>query len=196
MAFRVSKVSPEIRPDFWRVHCDERETGWCCCVAWWVPTWDGWGERTADENRRFRDDLFDRGEYDGYLLYADDQPVAWCQAGPRDRLEKLRLKYGLEPAPDTWAISCFVVAPEFRGLGAAHALLAGVLEDLAAQGVRRVEAFPAAGEGLPADDVWTGPARLYAKHGFSRSGGSDDRPVLARSLGMGGAGSSIPSGRA
>ncbi len=182
MTIAVRRLDAGSRSDFWRLHCDAGGHGWCCCVAWWTPTWDGWSERSAAENKALREELFDRGEYDGYLLYQDEAPVAWCQVGRRDRLDKLREQYGLPEDPETWALSCFVVAPAHRGMGLGHHLLVAVLADLRAAGVRRIEAYPARGADLPADDVWTGPEALFVRQGFRQVGGTDRRPVLALDL--------------
>jgi ribosomal protein S18 acetylase RimI-like enzyme len=170
------------RADFFRLHSAERGGGWCFCVAWWVPTWDGWGERTAEENRRLRESLFDRGELDGYLAYEGDAPVGWCQVGPRDRLVKLARQMRLEPEPAAVAISCFHVAPAHRRRGVARRMLDEVLRDLRARGVRRVEAFPRRGADLPEDDLWTGPEALFCAAGFTIARDDPARPVLALDL--------------
>ena len=162
----VRRLDRERRADFDRVHCEANGAGWCRCAAWWVPTWDGWGERTAEQNHALRDELFARNEYDGYLLYRDGAPVGWCQVGPRDRLPKLVAQFELEPDPETWAITCFVVAPRDRRRGLASALLGDVVRDLAARGVRRVEAYPRLGEGLDEVELWNGPAAMFRRAGF------------------------------
>jgi ribosomal protein S18 acetylase RimI-like enzyme len=180
---RVRRLAPERIGDFFRLHCDERGHGWCACVAWWVPTWEGWGERSAAENRRLREDLFARGELDGYLLVADGDPIAWCQAGPRDRLAKLVRQLERQPPdPGAWALSCFLVAPEHRGRGVAARLLDGVLADLPARGARRVEAYPRRDETLAAGEQWTGPAALFRRAGFREVAAAGSRLVMAREL--------------
>lgn len=175
MRKEVRRFGPRLRDDFFRVHCDENESGWCYCSAWWVPTWEGWGERTAEENRRLREELLDRGEYDGYLIYVDGVPAGWCQAGRRDRLEKLTRQYGLDPDPDTWAITCFQIAPAYRRQGLATHLLREVLRDLRDRGVRRVEAFPF----RDTDDPWTGPEEMFLAAGFGVVRDHPRQPVLA-----------------
>lgn len=162
----VHRLDPSRAQDFRSLHCKTEDQGWCQCVAWWVPTWDDWGARTKEENTVLRDELFQRGEYDGYLLYADDRPVGWCQVGLARRLEKLCKTFGLERDEDAWAISCFVIDPARRGSGLAHVLLDGVLRDLRSSGARRVLAFPRHETGLPASEVWTGPEPLFARAGF------------------------------
>jgi GNAT superfamily N-acetyltransferase len=178
----VARFEPARRADFFTLHDDANEAGWCRCVAWWVPSWDGWGERSAGENLALREVLLARGEYDGYLAYADGVPAGWCQVGPRDRLGKLARQFELAPDAGTWAISCFLVRPASRGRGVAGTLLAAVLDDLPRRGARRVEAFPKRGERLGAEDLWNGPEALLRGAGFTVVRDDPVRPVLAREL--------------
>lgn len=178
MRSEVHRFSPERFGDFLAVHSEANEAGWCFCSAWWVPTWEGWGERSAQDNRAVRDRLCEAGEYDGYLIYADGQPAGWCQVGPRDRLSKLRLQHGLDPSPETWAITCFLIPPRYRRRGLASRLLDGVLADLRSQGVRRVEAYPRRGESLEAGDLWTGPEAMFRRAGFEIARDDPRRPIL------------------
>lgn len=137
MSLSVRRLEPALRRDFYRLHSDENGCGLCQFVAWWVPTWERWANRTAEENRRLRDSLFDRGEYDGYLLCRDDAPVGWAQVGPRDRLENLAQSYSLDPDPTAWAITCLLLTAPSRGRGWARHLLEGLLADLPARGASR-----------------------------------------------------------
>ena len=168
--------------DFYRVHGPEQGTGWCYCTAWWVDTWDGWGQRTAAQNRALRDKLFARNQYDGYLLYVDGQAVGWCQCGRRDRLIKLLQQYKLQPDPDIWAITCLLIASPLRKQGLAHRFLDGILGDLRHRGVHRVQAFPRRGEKLPDEDIWTGPEDLYRQAGFTLERDDQDKPIYSKNL--------------
>lgn len=179
---RVERFSAACQDDFERIHCEDRGAGWCHCVAWWVPTWDGWGERSADENRALRRQLCQRGEYDGYLLYIDDDPAGWCQAGPRDRLAKLVAQFDLAPAPETWAVTCFFIAPDYRSRGLAAHLLRHVVADVGQRGARRVEVFPKRGSRLDALDLWNGPEAMFLACGFEVVKDDPKRPILALSL--------------
>jgi len=179
---QIARLDQNHLPDFFQVHSVENEAGWCCCVAWWVPTWEGWGERTQAENRALREALFQGGEYDGYLGYLDSKPVGWCQTGPRDRLEKLRRQMGLAPDPEAWAITCFLIVPAYRREGVASSLLRGVLEDLQQRGVRRVEAYPKRGEHLDSGDLWNGPEGMFLQAGFRVVKEDSRRPVLVLEL--------------
>lgn len=181
MHVTTQRLDASRRDDFYRLHADANGAGSCFCVAWWVPTWDGWSERTAAANRRLREELFDRGEDDGYLLYVEGAPVGWCQVGPRDRLEKLARQYHLAPDPEAWAVSCFQIAPAHRRRGLARRLLADVIADLRARGVRRLEAFPKR-VADDAGDLWNGPEKLYLDAGFRVVAEASRGAVLVLSL--------------
>lgn len=181
-ALTVRRLDPDRRRDFDALMDADPGCAWCRCVAWWVPTWEGFGERSAEENRGLRAELFARGEDDGYLGYQGDRVVAWCQAGPRDRLAKLVSTFGLAPDPEAWALTCFHVAADARRRGLARGLLVGALADLDSRGVRRVEAYPRRGADLPDGEAWTGPESLFAEAGFAARGGAGDRVRMVREL--------------
>lgn len=182
MRIDVRPLSRALRDDFYTVHSEANGAGWCLCAAWWVATWDGWGARTRDENLEVREALFREGCVDGYLLYVDGRPAGWCQCGPRDELKKLVEGYRLPPDPSVHAVACFLLAPSHRRAGLARALLARVLDDLAARGVARVQAFPRRGEGLPDEDVWTGPESLFVSAGFTLERDDPQRPIYTKRL--------------
>jgi GNAT superfamily N-acetyltransferase len=178
MNTEIVRFDASRRADFFKLHSAVNDHNWCFCAAWWVKTWEGWGQRTAEENRALRETLCDRGEYDGYLLYFDEKPIGWCQVGPRDRLGKLTEQFQLDPSPNTWAITCFLIAPAYRGQGWASHLLNEVLKDLLARGVKRVEAFPKRGVTEVAE-LWNGPESMFLRAGFLPSKDDQKRPILA-----------------
>ena len=182
----VRRLTPELDAAMLSFLGDEGAgRGHCFCTAWWVPTWEEWKRRTPAENRAAREDLLRRGERDGYLLLDGGAPVGWCQVGPRDRLAKLVAQYALAPDPDAYAITCFEVAPSHRGRGAAARLLGGVLADLRARGVRRVQGFPRPGTGLEPGQAWTGPEALFRAAGFREVARAERGPVMQLDLGGG-----------
>ena len=173
----VQALSAERLPDFYRLHCDRHDSGWCFCVAWWVPDWDSFADRTSEENLAERQRLFDEGQFDGYLLYEGSDVVAWAQVGQRDRLEKLLASFDLAPDAEVYALSCILVRPDRRGLGMARRLLRGILERLRERGVARLQAFPKNHDELDAFEVWTGPRGLFLREGFRLVKQGDVRSV-------------------
>jgi ribosomal protein S18 acetylase RimI-like enzyme len=151
-------------------------------VAWWVESWDGWGERTAEQNRRLRECLLANGHYDGYLLFDGDEPAAWSQVGRRDRLVKLVNQMKLLPDSETWAITCFLVAPAYRRQGIARHMLKLILADLQCSGITAVEAYPKRGANLDAADLWNGPETMFISAGFEFIKEVAQRAVLRMAL--------------
>jgi GNAT superfamily N-acetyltransferase len=184
VTIRIERFRPGLEGDFRALHSEANDTGWCRCVAWWVPTWDGWGERTAAQNAVLRESLCDAGEYDGLLAYDGDEPAGWCQVGRRDRLAKLVAQLDLDPDPSVWAVTCFLVAPSYRRRGVATTLLAGAVAAARDAGASRLEAYPRNDADEPAD-LWTGPAGLFAAAGFAVVRDGAPRSVVALDLGAG-----------
>lgn len=178
----VRRFTPKARQDFFALHGLEGTPAECFCAFWWLPLEVDWGKRTAEENRREREGLLERGEYDGYLAYIDGKVAGWCQVGPRDRLPRLAKRLKLSPDPSVWAISCFFVDPRHRKQGVAEALLKVVLMDLLKNGVKQVEAYPRRGNDLDDEALWNGPEQIFVRSGFSVVKEDAERPVLARSL--------------
>jgi ribosomal protein S18 acetylase RimI-like enzyme len=151
--------------------------GFCFCTARAVPTWEAWEGRTAEENRALRESMIARGERDGRVLIEGGAVVGWCQVGPRDRLPKLRLQYGLDPDPSAFAVTCFEIDPAHRGKGGARLLLRDVVADLRGRGVRRLEGFPRCGR-LEPGEAWTGPEGLFRAAGFREERRAGRGPVM------------------
>jgi GNAT superfamily N-acetyltransferase len=181
--YRVEQLGPAHEAAFLRLHDDRNDAGWCRCAAWWVPTWDGWGERSATENLAVRCELHEQGRHDGLLAFDEaDEPVGWAQVGRRDRLPKLVEQLGLPDDPDVWAVTCFLVAPAHRRRGVAARLLGAAIESASSSGALRLEGYPRVGDALADDDAWTGTERLFTTAGFHRIESAGPRVVYARSL--------------
>ncbi|MCP5067094.1 MAG: GNAT family N-acetyltransferase [bacterium] len=167
MRYELHRLEPGLRDDFFRLHSHKNDHDWCFCVAWHVASFEGWGERSAEENRACRERLIDDGNSDGYLLYdSRREPVAWCQCAPVTDLDHLMRRWNLNPDPAHFAVGCLFVAPDRRGEGVARALLGAVLSDLRLRGAKRVSAIPRRGRDLPPGEAWTGPEALFKAFGF------------------------------
>jgi GNAT superfamily N-acetyltransferase len=180
MKINVFPIDASRRDDFYRVHSEANGAGWCFCVAWWTPTWEGWGSRTAEENRVLREGLFGQGEYDGYLLYVESEPAGWCQCGPRDRLTKLCGQYHLKSDPEVWALTCLLIVPRYRGIGLSQRFIVEVMKDLNRRGIKHIQGFPRRGEDLTAEDVWTGPEALFKRTGFKVERDDSKFPIYGK----------------
>jgi ribosomal protein S18 acetylase RimI-like enzyme len=66
-----------------------------------------------------------------------------------------------------WSVICFVVRPEYRGQGVAHALLRGAIVYARKHGAKLLEAYPVDKPGVSNDDaMWFGAKSMYDGAGF------------------------------
>src|SRR5258708_4861097 len=92
-------------------------------------------------------ELVDQGRAHGILVYADDEPVGWCQYGSAEELYE-RAKSEPTPAESSdrvWRVTCFVVDKKHRRSGVASVALRAALDAIRAKGGGLVEAYPVAG---------------------------------------------------
>jgi hypothetical protein len=90
-------------------------------------------------NRWQKRALVEQGCAHGILVYANGEPVGWCQYGPREelpRIDNARAYQGLAPqgTEKLWRITCFAVLKRYRKRGAA-------LEAIRRRGGGLVEAY-------------------------------------------------------
>ena len=159
-------MSADTQQDFGKLLCSPPH-GWCWCVAWETPTWDGWTDRKESENKAFREELWEKGSYHGYVLYLEGKPIAWCRVGPRKTWPKLCASFKLDPDEDVHSFTCFGIVEEHKSKGYVHKLMELVLDDLKRRGVRKVEGFPRKVDSRMEDgEVWMGPVSVFRKAGF------------------------------
>ena len=140
---------------------------WASCYCQF-PTADHeavpWKQRSREENRASACRRVEAGLQRGVVAEAEGRIVGWCNAGPRSSMTIV------DDAPHPLAercgaITCFVVAPAWRGKGVATALLQGACEQLRAAGLELVEAWTQPDANGPAENH-TGPLAMYLKAGF------------------------------
>ena len=166
--FTTKELSPETWSDFARLF--SQGNGWdhCWCIHFQRPRslpkeqhLHTRVERSV-RNCQQKKSLVDAGRAHGMLVYAENEPVGWCQYGLREELPRidnsrnyraLSLKQGKSPKPKSthqkstpephlWRITCFVVDKRYRRRGVATAALKAVLASIKQQGGGIVEAYP------------------------------------------------------
>lgn len=139
-----------------------------------------WQARSADDNRALACGKLAAGTQTGWIAEADGRVVGWVHAGP------WRQATIMDEAPEPLAerlaaITCFIVAPAWRGRGVATALLEGACAGLAAQGFVAVDAWSRAdAEGAAALHI--GPLPMYRRAGFETLREVDGALLLRRRL--------------
>jgi GNAT superfamily N-acetyltransferase len=97
----------------------------------------------------------------------------------------------LEPDPDAWWVSCFVVRREHRGSGIGVALLRGAVDWAERHHASVLEGHPVDTDGLSAaaspSAIFTGTVAMFRRAGFAEIGRTyPTRPVMRHTFDPGG----------
>jgi GNAT superfamily N-acetyltransferase len=139
----------------------------CYCLEPHAPTTAEEPERAWRDSRGMMIRRLRDGASFGYLAYVDGRTGGWVNASNRS-------DYGLYanvdpngPAPGSViGVSCYVIAPPYRGHRVASVLLDRVIEDAAGRGASWIEGYP---HNEPqANDAahYRGPKSMYEARGF------------------------------
>jgi GNAT superfamily N-acetyltransferase len=144
----------------------------CWCMAYRLsgareplPT----GMTRAKANRAALKALVDAGHPPGLIGYRGKVPIGWVSIAPREEYARLRrspVMKAIDEQP-VWSVICFVVPAEYRGEGAARALLKGAVAYAKERGATLVEAYPVDRPARSKDDhMWFGAKTMYDHAGF------------------------------
>ncbi|MCT4623815.1 MAG: GNAT family N-acetyltransferase [Schleiferiaceae bacterium] len=139
---------------------------------------------TREISRPFVANLIDENKFAGYLVFDNDEPIAWCNANNRSNYQRLLRDFDLVDNPDdvVCSIVCFLVHPDYRRLGIAQKILEKIIEDSTAQQYDYVEAYPRKGE-LTSEGNFKGPLELYKRMDFIMHKEHNNYYVMRKSLG-------------
>ena len=145
--YRTEELTERTWPDFERLFSGGHGWDFCWCMAFHrnpPPSRRQFRTRAevSIQYHRAKRALLEQGRANGILVYADDEPVGWCQYGTSDEL--LARKGTPDPGEPVWRITCFVVSRRHRRKGVAAVALHAALESIRRQGGGLVEAFPVA----------------------------------------------------
>ena len=139
-----------------------------------------WQDFTKKQNRQAVIELIKSEKLNGFLAYADDIPIGWCNAGPRTNVT-ITPDYEEPEADQIVALTCFIVAKEYRGKGVARLLMKTALEVFKSKGYKYAEGYPLEKMEGEAANHW-GPKELYASEGFEQYAIEDDMITMRKKL--------------
>jgi GNAT superfamily N-acetyltransferase len=183
--FTSKDLSSKTWPDLARLF-EKPEIGdawWCWCTFHHVSSFSGAENRPARTraeravaNRRQKEMLVKGGRAHGVIVYADGEPVGWCQYGPREelpRIDNIRNYRSLVPTDEKkklWRITCFVIDKNYRKSGVASTALKAALESIRNKGGGLVEAIPVSKTDQGPGYMYTGTVSMFEKAGFKTVG--------------------------
>lgn len=184
-ALSVRPLTPDDWPTIERLFGPRGACAGCWCMFWRLRGKAWTTGRGAGHRAAFRKLVRDGGVH-GVLAFAGDEPVGWCNLGPRTdfpRLEASRVLATGAPA-GTWGVTCFFVPPAWRGHGVASTLLARATELARERGALRLEGYPVRpgrNGRIAAAFAWTGVPRIFEAAKFrAAEGPSAARPIFRR----------------
>ncbi|MBK7617225.1 MAG: GNAT family N-acetyltransferase [Burkholderiales bacterium] len=157
---------------------------WASCYCQFPTTAHAtivWKDQTAEGNRERACQRIAAGQQRGVVAFAQGRVVGWCHAGPWTEATIMDDSQPEPLAERLGAITCFVVAPTWRGVGVAKALLDAACEALRLAGCVAVDAWTQ----LDAPNLaamHTGPLALYERAGFAKLREVDGRWVMRKPL--------------
>lgn len=114
-------------------------------------------------------------------------PVAWCNVNDKSAYSRFDFDAGvsdfIRESEDKHikAVTCFVIAPEYRGKGIATALMEKVLQDAQLESYDAVEGYPRLHDKYEPFD-YTGPIRLYEKLGFVKMAEKGNVIIMSKNI--------------
>lgn len=187
----IRRLTPDVAQDYVRFfdetpHDENIPEHKCYCVCWISADSDDYDCSTAERRRTAAVRLIGEGHLQGYLAYEGDRIVGWCNANAKAECTRcVSWRYFMQEIPldsaKTKSVFCFVIAPDMQRRGIAAKLLERVIADAKADGFTHVEAYPNKRFISPAAD-FMGPAAMYEKLGFTRSGETGNKWIMRKTL--------------
>lgn len=166
--------------------------GASCWCQWWMMRAKDF-EATTNEERHemLRRDLT-APIPSGLVAYVDGAPAAWVKVSSRPDQPRLALTRNFQRSPEpfddrsVWAVTCFAIRREHRGLGLSARLLDAAVDHARSHGARIVEAYPVdtdAAAKTSSNDLYHGALSTFLAAGFVETARpTPTRPIVALTL--------------
>ncbi len=168
-------MTPDRFEDFADVVNRTRRTNHCWCLSHRLRSAEI--EELGDGNReQAMRRLCERDHPPGVVAYRDDEPVAWCNIGPRTEISRLTGSRLIRPIDDmpVWSIVCVVVRSGHRRQGVTAPLIEGAVAYAASHGAPAVEAYPVDPAGrMDLTMAFVGTRAMFDRAGFQLVGTTD-----------------------
>jgi|SRR5690554_844889 len=183
MSFTIKRLGPEhaeIFVEFFESLNFDHSPHWssCYCMAYHLDcSQERWHSRTGSENRRDALNMIKQGKMKGYLAFAGEKCVGWCNANDVQQYRRLKNEIQHLQGQRVGCVICFVVHPDYRRQGVSKLLLEHAVHGFRADGYEAVLALPMDIKGSP-QKQYRGPVNLYTEFGFEEIERSGDLRVM------------------
>jgi len=161
-----AQLAAETWPDFEALFASNGGV-WGGCWCMFFHKRGSFEAKAYEENKEAKRALTAEGRAHGTIVYCGDDPVGWCQFGPRAELPRIDDKKGYAPtSPDPWRVTCLFVARGHRRSGVATLAVRESVKAMKKMKVKVVEAYPVEEE-RSATFLWMGTPHLFEGAGFS-----------------------------
>jgi GNAT superfamily N-acetyltransferase len=144
--------------------------------------WKAKGVRASEGNRRDIGALVRKGAPIGLLAYRGGEPVGFVSVGPRAAYPRVDAAKHSPPVDDlpVWAVPCFYVHRNHRGIGVTTALLSAAVDYAGKHGAPAVEGYPRSDDAprVSAESAFFGTEAQFRRAGYRKIRGV--RPNLPR----------------
>ncbi len=137
-AFTTKELSKRTCDDFETLFAEGTGWGRCGCLFALQVRRSSRGGTWAEQrevNLGTMRGLVEHGRSQGVLVYEDGSPVGWCQFVPKDELRFTNAA----ASGAAWFVTCFVIDPRYRGLGATGVALRAAVKAISRKGGGIVE---------------------------------------------------------
>ena len=190
----IKPLTPELHADYLdffdhRAFTDDNPNGPCYCtspnqdeeeIKRMVNEFQSFGVK--DTLRKYAVNLLNQNKIQGYLAYDGELSIGWCNAADIESYAGFVPEFARKnTCGKTISIVCFEIAPEYRGMGIASALIDRVCKDAKANGYVAVEGY--AGLSDQRNDFdYHGPLQLYQKAGFAEIARENGQIIMRKIL--------------
>lgn len=179
MNIRIEQLTEENFKDY-EVLTSCESGGGCYCSFWHqkinsMKEWDARKKENPQLNRQIVLDKVRTGYHVGVLAYRDSELLAWISVGPLTDFYwtwKRVAQLG-EDSKNVAGITCFTVAPNFRGQGLQSIILNELKSYGREKGWKTIEGYPfdsSAVEKHKNDVIWPGMTKGFEKAEFIKEG--------------------------
>jgi ribosomal protein S18 acetylase RimI-like enzyme len=171
MQISIKPLTPGLKDDYLYFFDNlrfEENPDWSACYCFsfhFTGTKDQW---TKENNRKAVIKYINEKKLTGYLAYANDVPIGWCNVNVRSNYQSLQKYYDLQDIKSgkICSIVCFTISSEYRRKGIASRILEQICNDYSEEDCDCLEAYPGIGE-LSSEQHYKGPLDIYLKFGFN-----------------------------